>query len=160
MIRKLTKAEAQAMYEAREHLRKLLPPGGVVQCVLKHVSRSGMQREIGLYAVVNGELAYLTGYVRTALGERIGKHEGIVIGGCGMDMGFALVSNLSYALYPTGFGCIGRDEHKRCPSNDHSNGDRDYSQSSCDRYPGETHEHTAMCHWHKSGDYALRHSWI
>jgi hypothetical protein len=43
-----------------------------------------------------------------------------------MDMGFHVVYNLSSALYRGGFGCIG-DKPVRCPSNDHSNGDRDYT---------------------------------
>lgn len=37
-----------------------------------------------------------------ALGYRIGKHGGIVVGGCGMDMGFHLVYNLGRTLWPTG----------------------------------------------------------
>jgi len=91
-----------------------------------------------------------------------------------MDMGFHLVSTLSYYLYPEGFGCTGKSEGRdRCPSNDHSNGDRDYTPhtqkqigwATCDACcdPGTTSILTgcaAHSHWHKSGDYALRHSWM
>ena len=31
------------------------------------------------------------------------KHEGMAMGGCGMDMGFAAVYHLSLALFPKGF---------------------------------------------------------
>ena len=34
--------------------------------------------------------------------ERHERWGAVVIGGCGMDMGFALVHALSYALYPDG----------------------------------------------------------
>jgi hypothetical protein len=54
---------------------------------------------------------------------------------------------LSYALYPKGFTCLGDGgEHRRqrCPANDHSNGDRDYSP----------HQHP------QAGGYALRQEWL
>jgi hypothetical protein len=58
------------------------------------------------------------------------------MGGAGMDMGFALVYNLSRSLYPNGFDCIGES----CPSNDHVNG---YNRSH-----------------HADGGYALQQSWL
>jgi hypothetical protein len=61
-----------------------------------------------------------------------------------MDTGFHLVYNLGYVLFPLGFECTGCDEPPNlCPSNDHSNGDRDYAP-----------------HNHKDGGYALRSQWI
>jgi hypothetical protein len=82
-----------------------------------------------------------------------------------MDMGFHLVYTLSYALYPQGFGCVG----ERCPSNDHSNGDRDYTPHGCydengaleDREPGPG-ELRDGCrrHWHRDGGYALTQRWL
>lgn len=149
--------------EAIKHLREGLPPGATVYCALKHVSRSGMMREISLHSVESGEIRWLTGLAATALDMKVGKNEGIRIGGCGMDMGFALVYELAYALYPAGYGCIG----KGCPSNDHSNGDRDYTphedhaqgnaEHICAKHP-ETCK--AKAHWHNSGAYALRHRWL
>lgn len=61
------------------------------------------------------------------------------MGGVGMDMGFALVHELSYSLWPNGFECTGQ----RCPSSDHANGDRNYEP-----------------HHHASGGYALRQEWL
>lgn len=141
----MTRKQESERNEARETLRRTLKPGATVYTTVKHVSRSGMQREISVHAVENGEIVWLSGLVAKATGNRLGKRDGIVIGGCGMDMGFAIVHELSYALYPEGFGCIGEGPNHadRCPSNDHSNGDRDYTP-----------------HQHKEGGYALRHRWI
>jgi len=133
--------KAKEREDARKELLAILKPGDTVYCVLRHVSRSGMQREISL---LTKGMRNIDWYAERVLEMRRGKHDGLVVGGCGMDMGFHLVSNLGYALFPDGFTCTGRDEHPNmCPSNDHSNGDRDYTP-----------------HLHKSGDCALRSRWI
>lgn len=156
----MTKKEQSEREEARETLRQTLKPGATVYTALKHVSRSGMQREISVHAVENGEIVWLTGLVAKACGYRLGKRDGVVVGGCGMDMGFAVVHDLSYALYSQGFGCIGSG----CPSNDHSNGDRDYGVHSCDSANAHDDQsfasHFGSCHWHTSGGYALKQRWI
>jgi hypothetical protein len=134
----------QEKQEAITKLREWIKPGDTIKCILRHVSRSGMQREISLLAVVDGDCMNIDYWAARAMGDRIGKHGGIVIGGCGMDMGFALVYNLSSVLFRDGFECTGRSEHPNmCPSCDHSNGDRDYTP-----------------HMHTSGGYALRKEWI
>lgn len=148
------------MENASTTLREWLPPGSRVHCVLRRVSRSGMQREISLFAILSaGDVRDITYLASQVLGDRIGKKGGIVIGGCGMDMGFALVSNLSYYLYPAGFGCIGEG----CPSNDHFNGDRDYTPH-YDGTPRDSSEAgkdlETYRHYHKNGEYALRHEWL
>jgi hypothetical protein len=86
--------------------------------------------------------------VARALGERIDRNNGgVKVSGCGMDMGFSLVYNLSHVLYPDGFTCTGEGSPdvwgSHCPSNDHSNGDRDYTP-----------------HDHRDGGYAIRHRWL
>jgi hypothetical protein len=155
--------------EAIAQLREWLPPGSTVYCVLRHVSRSGMQREISLHSVDSGngkraDISWLSGLAARALGMRLGKRDGIIVGGCGMDMGFHLVYELSHTLHPSGFGCVG----ERCPSNDHSNGDRDYTPHGAFRpdlagklpsglYDPESQSHK---HWHNESGYALRHQWI
>ena len=122
--------------EARDKLREMVKPGDTVQTILRHVSRSGMQRAISV--VIDGEdYSWL---VARACGFTLHpKYEGLKVDGCGMDMGSSVVYELSYALHPNGFECIG----EKCPSNDHSNGDRDYSP-----------------HHHASGGYALRQGWL
>ena len=126
---------------ARKELLEILKPGDTVYCVLRHVSRSGMSREISFFAEGMRSIDYLAARV---LDMRRGKRDGLVVGGCGMDMGFHVVYNLSRRLFPDGFTCTGRNEHPNmCPSNDHSNGSRDYTP-----------------HNHSDGGYALRHRWI
>ena len=135
------KAKESDKENARKELLEILKPGDTVYCVLRHVSRSGMQREISFFTE---GMRRIDSWVCDALGMRWGKHNGVVTGGCGMDMGFHVVYNLAYVLFPEGFGCTGRREYPNmCPSNDHSNGDRNYKP-----------------HKHSDGGYALRHRWI
>lgn len=181
----MTKAQEVERAESIARLREWLKPGDTVGCILRHVSRSGMQREISLVKLTGEDAGVLALDYNAArvLGDRIGKHDGIVIGGCGMDMGFALVYELSASLYRDGFGCIGEGNGygTRCPASDHSNGDRDYTAHearlpcTCLDNPGHTSIgngapiHQACegrgyligpAHWHSSGGYALRHRWL
>lgn len=152
--------------EAIARLHEVLKPGDTVHTVLRHVSRSGMQREIDLYKIENNEPRWLTGYACNALGwRRKGDH--MVLRGCGMDMGFHAVYSLSRVLFSGGFGCIGKSgaekNFERCPSNDHSNGDHDYTPHmddtpQCSEEVGADIPHKrAHRHHHKDGGYALRH---
>ncbi len=78
---------------------------------------------------------------------------------CAADSGWQLVYNLSHTLYLDGFGCIG----ERCPSNDHSNGDRDYTpywHRDIPKPEGKTSADYSATHWHQDGGYALRHEWL
>jgi hypothetical protein len=106
--------------EAIERLLQAVEPGDTVYTIARHVSRSGMQREISLVAIDRSvivlpvesrdgiamigreALTTIDHWVARALGYRIGKHGGIVVGGCGMDMGFHLVYNLGRTLWPNG----------------------------------------------------------
>lgn len=132
--------------QAITDLQEILKPGDTVYVNLKHVSKSGMSRVIMPFIIRNNEPRYLGYTVAKALGMTYDRNkEGVRIGGCGMDMGIALVYDLSQQLFSGGFECIGEgNDHKsRCPSNAHSNGDRDYSP-----------------HHHQDGGYALRHRWF
>lgn len=142
-----SKATKQERADSMAMLRKFVKPGATVYCRLRHVAASGMSRRISLYVHDGERMVWLDGYACTALGWRRyhGSHDAIVVSGCGMDMGFHLVSELSAVLFRDGFGCTG----ERCPSNDHSNGDRSYAP----------HSEEAP-HWHSSAGYALRHEWL
>lgn len=94
-----------------------------VYTVLRHVSASGMQREISVVipiAVISQEKekdartvnAAITQFVHPSytvaalLGRRYSEkhgHNAVVCQGCGMDMGFDLVYNLSSVLYGDGY---------------------------------------------------------
>jgi len=126
--------------EAQEYLRKVLKPGDTVYTVLRHVSRSGMTRDIDCYAMIDNVPQWISYSVATACAMSFNsRRDAIRIGGCGMDMGFSIVYDLSRVLYRDAFKCIGEG----CPANDHSNGDRDYTP-----------------HRHSDGGYALRHRWM
>lgn len=125
---------------ALDALREQLPPGTVVRTILRHVSRSGMTRAISLSGPDYSDLDYLA--ARAGLGSIDNRYGGLRASGCGMDMGYHLVYSLSRMLYPNGHPCTG--DPKTCHSNDHSNGDRDYT-------PGKLH---------RDGGYALGHRWL
>lgn len=144
--------------EAQEILRKLCPPGTKLYTTVRHVARSGMSRTLDVYAIVDGAPRRLSGYVCTATGlRRKGDH--VYVGGCGMDMGFHVVYELSRTLYPDGHGCCGEG----CPSNDHNNGDRDYTPHATDEERTGADGKRCACHathWHKDGGYAIRQYWL
>lgn len=129
--------------ECLNRLRELVKPGDTVYTLLKHVSKSGMYRVIDLRVIKDNQPIRITTYVADLLEGYDQKHEGAKASGAGMDMGFHLVYNLSHRLFGNGFECVGDEPGRRCPSNDHSNGDRDYTP-----------------HWHNSGGYALRQEWL
>ena len=134
------KYTAEQVAQARGFLKKALKPGMTVHTVLRHRSSSGMTRSISLGLCSKEGFADITWAAAHLLGLPVDQRDGgAKVGGCGMDMGFHLVYSLSNALYPTGVRCIGRN----CPSNDHTNGDRNYEP-----------------HTHRDGGYALRHKWI
>lgn len=143
--------------QSLERLREWLKPGDTVRTILRHTSRSGMSHSISLLASVGPDILDIDYHAARALGESIDqKHGGIRIGGCGMS--FHLVYSLSHALFPEGFGCIG----ERCPSNDHRNGDRDYTRHA-DGEPSQQDNplpDIGPKHWHRDGGYALRHRWL
>lgn len=101
--------------EAKARLLEILKPGDTIHTSLKHVSRSGMYRVIRLYVIKDGDLINLDYHAAKLLEGYDNRHDGCKASGCGMDMGFALVYNLAYALFPDGYDCVGEG----CPSPDH-----------------------------------------
>ena len=129
--RRYTKEETA---EAIGRLLSELTPGRTIFTNLTHVSRSGMSRSIECYlAQGRDNLTDITWLVARATNSRVDNtHGGIIMGGCGMDMGFALVYNLGRTLYPNGVPCTGSrgydpdtyatiQDPPRCKSNDHVN---------------------------------------
>lgn len=99
----MTKAQIAERDEAIAELRKRLKPGDRIYAIVRHVSRSGMQRSISLTIARKGEIESLDFWASRALDLRIDrKNGGIKIDGCGMDMGFQLVYMLGSALWPHG----------------------------------------------------------
>lgn len=131
--------------EAIARLADYLEPGDTVYCILRHRSASGMTRTVQLVTIeqdaTRGPWVASLGYnAAAALALPYDRdREGVKVQGAGMDMGFWLVYELGRTLWPEGYDCIG----DRCPSNDHSNGDRDHTP-----------------HRHRDGGYALTSRWM
>ena len=146
MATKKERERNEAITYLRENVK--LVPGDTVYTTVRSVARSGMSRTMDVYVMRDNEPWRITYSVAKATGHQYDdRREALRIGGCGMDMGFALVYDLSYALWPDGFDCIDpmnedRSYRTGCPSNDHSN------------HPRDTFTH------HDSGGYALRHRWM
>ena len=90
-----TKTEIEG---ARERLAGLLTVGTVVYTLVRHVSKSGLSREIDLYVIRDNKPVLLTYSAAALLGLPVG-HRGVKVQGAGMDMGFHLVESLSRVLY-------------------------------------------------------------
>lgn len=86
--------------ECRAALLEILKPGDTVVCVLRSAARSGMSRRIDIYKVEGGDMRYLSNLAADLLEYR--NDGGVVMTGCGMDMGFALVYELGAHLWPNG----------------------------------------------------------
>lgn len=114
--------------QALKRLRKL-KPGSTIFFVVTHVARSGMSRSIEFYVpawetsseyvhhgsatdrpmsterrtVKRMTIEKITWEMSRILGYRIDQRNGgIVVGGCGMDMGFHCVYNVGRVLWPKG----------------------------------------------------------
>jgi hypothetical protein len=97
----MARARANDQSPSLEQLRQWLPKGTRVFTILRSVSRSGMRREVSVVVFLPGDNLpiYPNHHVCQVLGLRRGKREGVVLNGCGMDMGFHLVCDLAHALY-------------------------------------------------------------
>ena len=104
----MTRKDAERQ-EFIEKLREILKPGDIVYTTVKHVSRSGMSRSIDVHVIRDNQPVWLSYWVAKAIDAGFDeRHEAVKMGGCDMDMGFALVYDLSRILFPDGFGekCI------------------------------------------------------
>jgi len=95
-----TKRDLELSEELKQELK-----GKTVYTILRSVSTSGMSRVIDMFYIKDGDdsersqpitIHYSTNKV---FNKRDGKREGYKVRGCGMDMGFSLVSNLASHLF-------------------------------------------------------------
>ncbi len=136
--------------EAIVYLREWIKPGDTVYTKVDRVSRSGMSRVISAYVIRDNQPQWISYNVARALGWGFDdKQEGVKVGGCGMDMGFHLVYELSYVLFPK-YECMAPagDKHpyQHCSSSEHVNSGEDKLKCG----PGV---------WHQNG-YALKQRWL
>ena len=90
--------------EAIEKLKEAIKEGDTLYTQLEHVTKSGMTRFIKVRQIKDDYPYNWTYIVAKALGRKVSdKYEAIKVGGCGMDMGFHLIYNLSSVLYDDGY---------------------------------------------------------
>lgn len=79
-----------------------LAPNDTVYTLVRHVSASGMSRDISLFVAQGGEIIDVTYYAAHAIGWRLVERNGrraIRVQGAGMDMSFHTVYTLASVLY-------------------------------------------------------------
>jgi len=96
--------------QAIEELQELLHPGDTVYTILRHISASGMMRVIDTYIIRDNQPLRLSWKIAKAIDHTYDrKHEGIKVTGCGMDMGYHIVHNLSSMLFCNPDGSYSHD---------------------------------------------------
>ena len=157
----MTKQATTERDESITRLREWIKPGDTVYTVLEHVSRSGMQREIRVLlarTADDGRIYFIhpNHAIGKALGYRQGKRDGLIVGGCGKDMGFHIVYSLSRVLFPEGFGIEG----------EYPNGSKGRPKSpemaagavkAGAKFHGRNGDTSG---WDNDGGYALHHEWL
>jgi len=107
-----TQEKATEQQEAINRCKEWFKEGATVYTICDHVSASGMTRHIRLVQLSSdddGKVFPLhpTYMVGKALGWRVTQsklgHDCIVVGGCGIDMGYHLVHTLGRTLYGDGY---------------------------------------------------------
>lgn len=158
---RLKAGEGKKLYQEQQaaQLRKWIQPGDTVYCILRNVSSSGMSRRISLVIKnkESGEIQDISGYAATVCDMRRNDKDGsLVVGGCGMDMGFHCVYSLSRRLWPDGFGELG--------SNGMIDGMRPLTKEKADqavaagyKFRGRNGDTSG---WDNDGGYALNYRWL
>ena len=147
---KYTTEEVKNAYES---LRHHCPIGKTVYCVLRNVSRSGMSRRIDFYTLDGERMQWLTAWMHVIFDTKMGDKQGMRVDGCGMDMGFATVYNLSRALYRDGFGVVS-EGGIRPKSKEHA---AELVKGKKTKFCGRNGDHSG---WDNDGGYALRSEWV
>ena len=156
--------------ESARYLKTILHPGDEVKTILRSCSRSGMSRRISLVVAVDGDVQDITWHAARAMGEAVKQggnwvqDRGLVVGGCGMDMGFHVVYNLSRTLFPDGFGVACQDCGKRPKSQEDAADAIATGKAGCaakepflHTYYGRNGDKTG---WDDDGGYALKQRWL
>ena len=74
-----------------------------IYCFTRHVSKSGMSRNIKVLDIKNESPSYWNYYISKILGYTLKNDGTLKVQGCGMDMGFHVVYQLSDALFNDGY---------------------------------------------------------
>lgn len=97
---KLPQAKGKELYceQCKQKLSKMLENVDTVYGIVRHVSASGVNRDIDLYIIKDNRPVYLTGYASTVLGYPMSKNRGMKVYGCGTAMVFHCVSSIADAI--------------------------------------------------------------
>jgi hypothetical protein len=114
---KLTKQQLNLRKESIETLNRLLDGNKNIYTEVVKVSPSGMSRHIKVFIAKDNRIINITYYVANIIGYKINRNTGgMLVGGCGMDMGFHVVYSLGREMHPNGFkladGQYGRNGDK------------------------------------------------
>ena len=100
----MTKKEKTEKIEAIEYLKKQIKKDDTLYTSVQKVSTSGMYRHIKVIGIENNSPLFLSWHIANALDYPYkDKTNAVGINGCGMDMGFHLIYNLSYKLFNDGY---------------------------------------------------------
>ena len=105
---KVSKAKQERLEreEIKQQLKKELKNCKTLYTIVDHVSQSGMTRDIRVFLIKNNKPLNISYKVARVLNERRGKNKWLAavrVQGCGMDMGFNTVYNLSHCLFGDGY---------------------------------------------------------
>ena len=91
--------KTQAHFEAYDYFKTNLKKNETIYCIIKHVSQSGMTRHISFFCIEDNVPRFLDGYISKYLDYRMNKYyNGLIVGGCGMDMAFSVVNHLQVQM--------------------------------------------------------------
>ena len=89
---------------SEEWLKKYLREGDTIYTICRHVSRSGAMRHITFYIMLDNEPFRINAHIADVLDMKFNKHnDALKVSGCGMDMGFHIVYELSHRLFNNGY---------------------------------------------------------
>ena len=100
----MTTVTKERKQEAEARLKELIQPGDTIYWVVRSVAPSGMSRRIDFYLIKDSHLLFLTTSIADLLGYRYSIDDwrckkGMLVRGCGMDMIFSVVYDLSMSLF-------------------------------------------------------------
>lgn len=153
--------KAADQQEAIARLRSYIKPGDTVYTLLHHVSSSGMSRRISLFIIQDNQPFEISPWAARAMDYRRNDRDGgLVVGGCGMDMGFHLVYHLGRVLFPGGFGMpVAHDPE--CSASGYRPETAEYAAKLKARNATFKHDRNGDASgWDNDGGYALNHRWM
>ena len=96
----------QDKLDAISKLKEFVKEGDTLYTDVKHVSKSGMTRHMKVVQLQvyknKATPSYWHYFIAKALDLPMNKDYQVIVRGCGMDMGFHLIENLSRVLYGKG----------------------------------------------------------